>query len=105
MSLMELRDLTCEGRPHGEVMFIDTQEMAGLQLFGFGSISNFLGQRTGSRREDREESGIRVTRLRGHCWGLFSGANECTCGALLSMSGSRTACVRLSEDQQCVCPW
>lgn len=42
----QLQELTCEGGPHGEVVVVDAQEVAGLHLSGFGSIRNLLRQRT-----------------------------------------------------------
>lgn len=42
--------LTCEGGPHGEVVLVDAQQVAGLHLPGLGSIQQLLRQRTGNER-------------------------------------------------------
>lgn len=41
--------LTCEGRPHGEVVLVDAQQVAGLHLPSLGAIQQLLGQRTEKR--------------------------------------------------------
>lgn len=44
--------LTCEGRPHGEVMLVNAQQVAGLHLPCLGSIQQLLRQRTGQKEEN-----------------------------------------------------
>lgn len=51
--LLTLTELTCEGGPHGEVMLVYAQKVAGLHLPCFGSIHNLLRQRTGNKQTER----------------------------------------------------
>lgn len=51
----KLSGLTCKGRPHGEVMLVYAQKVAGLHLPGFGSIHDLLRQRTGKKQTERKD--------------------------------------------------
>ena len=57
----QLSGLTCEGRPHGEIMVVYAQKVAGLHLSGFGSIRNLLRQRTDDRQTDGQREVFKAT--------------------------------------------